>query len=61
MDWMVKNIEWVFSGVGVAAIGWLLTLRKSRQCVKQSVKNSSNVAQVGGDLKVGEFNDRAKS
>lgn len=60
MDWLVKNMEWVFSGVGVAVLGWLISLRKSRAGVNQSVKNSSNVTQIGGNVTVGESNDRAK-
>lgn len=60
MDWLMNNIEWVFSGIGVAVIGWFFILRKSREDVRQSVKNSFNVTQVGGDVKVGESNDRAK-
>lgn len=60
MDWLVKNTEWVFSGIGVAVLGWLISLRKSRTDVDQSVKNSSNVTQVGGNVIVGESNDRAK-
>lgn len=60
MDWLMKNVEWVFSGIGVAVLGWLFTLRKSRTGISQSVKNSSNVTQVGGDIRVGESDDRAK-
>lgn len=60
MDWLIKNVEWVFSGIGVAVLGWLFTLRKSRQGVSQSVKNSSKVTQVGGNVKIRESNDRTK-
>jgi hypothetical protein len=60
MEWLVKNMEWVFSGIGVALLGWLISFRKSRAGVDQSVKNSSNVTQVGGNVTVGESNDRAK-
>lgn len=60
MDWLVKNMEWVFSGIGVAVLGWLILLRKSRAGIDQTVKNSSNVTQVGGNVTVGESNDRAK-
>lgn len=59
MDWLVKNMEWVFSGIGVAILGWLIS-RRSHPGVDQSVKNSSNVTQVGGNVSVGESNDRAK-
>lgn len=59
MDWLVKNMEWVFSGIGVAVLGWLISLR-SRHNIDQSVKNSSNVTQIGGNVSFGESNDRAK-
>lgn len=59
MDWLVKNMEWIFSGVGVAVIGWLIS-RRANPSIDQSVKNSSNVTQVGGNISVGESNDRAK-
>lgn len=59
MDWLVKNMEWVFSGIGVAVLGWLIS-RRSPPGVDQSVKNSSNVTQIGGNVSVGESNDRAK-
>ena len=60
MDWLIKNSEWVFSGIGVAVLGWLFALRKSRAGINQSVKNSSNVTQIGGNVSVGESDDRAK-
>lgn len=60
MDWLIKNVEWVFSGVGIAVAGWLFALRKSRTGFSQSAKNSSNVTQVGGDVRIGESDDRAK-
>ncbi len=59
MDWLVKNMEWLFSGVGVAVIGWLIS-RRVNPSIDQSVNNSSNVTQVGGNVSVGESNDRAK-
>jgi hypothetical protein len=59
MDWLLKNMEWIFSGIGVAIVGWFIS-RRSRSGIKQSVKNSSNVTQVGGNISVGECSDRAK-
>ncbi len=59
MDWLVKNMEWLFSGVGVAVIGWLIS-RRVNPSIDQSVNNSSNVTQVGGNVSIGESNDRAK-
>ncbi len=60
MDWLINNSEWVFSGIGVLVLGWLFTLRKSGAGVSQSVKKSSNVTQIGGNVSNGESDDRAK-
>lgn len=31
LAWVLENKEWIFSGIGVAAIGWLFLLFKRRQ------------------------------
>ncbi len=59
MDWLVKNMEWLFSGIGVTVLGWLIS-RQYRPKIDQSVKKSSNVTQVGGNVRIGAPNDRAK-
>lgn len=56
-DWLIKNSEWAFSGIGVAIIGCFLN-RKLNTSVKQSAKNSTNVTQVGGNIKLGNSDDR---
>ena len=54
LDWVWRNKEWVFSGIGVAVvlgiIGWIRG--KSGGQVQRSGKNSTNI-QAGGDIKIG--------
>ena len=45
MDWLLRNSEWVFSGIGVAVLGGFFALLKSRAGANQSVKSSSNISQ----------------
>jgi hypothetical protein len=59
LDWLWKNKEWVFSGVGVAALvgflGWLRSKRKSGSRLHQSQQsghNSTNI-QAGRDVNIG--------
>lgn len=53
--WIVKNKEWVFSGVGVAIIAWVAGIfkktRASSMQIIHSGDNSMNV-QAGRDLKI---------
>lgn len=61
MNWLIKNVEWLFSGIGVTILSLIFMRRRSGKVIQQSVKKSSNVTQIGGDVKVGEPNGRAKS
>jgi hypothetical protein len=51
ITYVVENKEWIFSGIGVLAISWLLTtLKKSRSSVKQTINSgarSKNVQTLG--------------
>lgn len=55
MDWILENKEWIFSGVGVFAIGIIISIfrkkNKSPNMVQKSGKNSTNY-QSGGDMKI---------
>lgn len=59
MEWIVENIEWLFSGVAIAIplaiIGWLFSSRGNKQ-VQNGGDSSTNI-QVGRDLKVGDNNN----
>jgi hypothetical protein len=55
MEWIIKNKEWLFSGVAIAIplaiIGWFFSNQGNKQ-VQKSGDNSTNI-QVGGNLKLG--------
>jgi len=60
IDVLIKNKEWVFSGIGVAAISWLFFRGTNKSVKKMSQKsgnNSTNI-QVGGDMKDSFRGDR---
>ncbi|WP_079200897.1 hypothetical protein [Pseudomonas sp. CC6-YY-74] len=59
MEWILKNKEWLFSGIAIAIplaiIGWLISSRRNKQTQK-SGDNSTNI-QIGGSLKLGGNKD----
>lgn len=59
LEWVIKNKEWLFSGIGVTAIGLLFSRRRSL-LRGQSVNKSFNVTQIGGDVTIGAVDDRTK-
>ena len=58
MSWLVENCKWIFSGIGVAVIGWIIY--RVTHKVNQNVKESKNVMQIGGDVNIGKANDKSK-
>lgn len=60
MDWIIENKEWLFSGVAVAIIGWIINLfisKKGKSQKQESGDNSTNI-QVGGNFSIGSKDDR---
>lgn len=59
MEWILKNKEWLFSGIAIAIplaiIGWLISSRGNKQ-IQKSGKNSTNI-QIGGNFKTGGNKD----
>lgn len=58
--WVIKNKEWLFSGIGVVVIGWVVQLffKKSNASSTQTIRSgdgSFNV-QGGRDVNVGTKN-----
>lgn len=53
-EWLAKNYQWVFSGIGVFALGLLITgLQVSkRKRMKQKVSNHSTGIQAGRDVNI---------
>ncbi len=52
VEYIIDNKEWIFSGIGVAAISWFI-LRKSTgsNMIQKGGKGSTNI-QVKGDFSV---------
>lgn len=50
IDWISKNYEWIFSGIGVLLVS-LLFVKKGNSQNQKSGDNSTNI-QVGGDLNI---------
>lgn len=55
IQYIITNKEWIFSGIGVAAISWFLIRNKSSKTTNKNMRqkggdNSTNI-QVGGDVK----------
>jgi len=53
LTWVLDNMEWVFGGIGVAAIGWLIALFRRRQnglTQRQTSGANSTNLQSGRDI-----------
>lgn len=54
MQWIIDNVEWIFSGIGVFVLSGIITLiiknRKAKIITmkQKSGSNSTNI-QIGGD------------
>lgn len=59
MEWILKNKEWLFSGIAIAIplaiIGWVFISQGNKQ-VQKGGNNSTNI-QVGGNLKIDDNNN----
>ena len=61
MEWITENMKWIFSGIGVFAIGILINIfrRKKSKNLSQKQKsgnNSTNI-QIGGNVEINKKND----
>lgn len=59
-DWVIKNKEWLFSGIGVVVITWVVQLifKKTNASSTQTIRSgddSTNV-QGGRDVNIGTKN-----
>lgn len=62
MEWILNNKDWIFSGIGVVVVGWILNLifKKEKQVepVSNNNNNNSNIVNINvGDTS----NNPAKS
>lgn len=55
-DWVLKNKEWLFSGIGVVVVSWVGGIfKKTKASSTQTIRagnNSTNV-QAGSDVSIG--------
>ena len=59
MDWILNQIPWVFSGIGVAIISYFILKAKSSQTIKTG-KNTKN-RQEGGKVQHIESGDDSEN
>lgn len=53
IEWILDNLNWIFSGIGVFVLSLLLLLFKRKKgrgnVMKQKAGNNSTNIQIGGD------------
>lgn len=54
IEYVVKNKEWVFSGMGVAVIGYFLKKKSVRNYLKAFLNINTSVTQINIDKKENE-------
>ncbi len=61
MDWIIDNKEWIFSGIGVSVVVFVMSLfiksKKNNTLNQSSGKNSINI-QSANDINIGNNNDK---
>jgi len=53
MNWIIENKEWIFSGIGVFILAFILNLlfkKRKRNIMKQKSGSKSKNIQVGRDF-----------
>lgn len=60
MNWLIENKEWLFSGIGVSVILFIISLLNKKTGLKQEQKSGANSTnyQSGRDIKIGSKNDK---
>jgi plastocyanin domain-containing protein len=60
MQWLLTNKEWIFSGIGVSIIGGLVSwfFRNKQPSQSQKSGNHSENYQSGGNISIGDRNDK---
>lgn len=60
MSWLIENKEWIFSGIGVSLIAFVLSFFNKSKQLKQSQRSGSNCKnyQAGDDIKIGHDDDK---
>lgn len=52
IEFLIENKEWIFSGIGVAAISWFFFRKSSSSSMNQKGGQDSTNIQVGGNFSV---------
>jgi len=50
LDYLIANKEWIFSGIGVAVLSWLLFQVSGKSSMSQKGGDGSTNIQVGGNI-----------
>ena len=54
IDWIIRNKEWVFSGIGVFVLGLFLSKKNVRNSLKAMFNIKSNITQINIENKDNE-------
>lgn len=60
LEWIIENKEWVFSGIGVAIIFYILNLVFSKESVKNSLKAFFNFKSTVTQINIENKEDEKK-
>lgn len=52
INWIVSNIPWIFSGIGVFIIGLFIYKNGKQKKNRQVIKKNSTGIQAGRDIKI---------
>ncbi|MCI5211790.1 MAG: hypothetical protein D3910_24095 [Candidatus Electrothrix sp. ATG2] len=55
-EWILTNKEWLFSGIGVSVISFLLYFFKNKTVSKYSNEYQNNISISGRDIRQGSVN-----
>ena len=61
MQWIIDNKDWIFSGIGIVILSFVIRLFIKKQAnIKQSQKSGKNSTnyQAGGDMTIGKSDDK---
>jgi hypothetical protein len=54
LEYLKDNKEWIFSGIGIAIVGFIFSKQNKTNSIKIVAKNKSKVYHAGRDLKIKE-------
>jgi hypothetical protein len=60
LKWIIENVKWIFSGIGVAILSILVGLfykNKANKSITQSIKSGNNSTNIQGGRNVTMTNE----